>query len=77
MPVSLPEMDSVVVRSCDDARAAGDGVKSRMPQEAAHVIGGIIGPYIQPKQAIGRMAEFTAKKVLVLREKSDLPLPMQ
>ncbi len=77
MHVSLPEMNSVVVRSRDDVHAAGDGVKSRMTQEAAHVVGGIIGPYIQPKQTIGRMAEVATKKVLVLGEKSDLPLPVQ
>jgi len=65
------------MRSRDDTHAAGDGVKSRMSQEAAHVVGGVIGPCIQPKQTVGRMAEFTAKKVLVLGEKSDLPLPVQ
>ena len=77
MHVSLPEMNSIVVRSRDNVHAAGDGVKSRMTQEATHVVGRIISKYVQPKQTIGRMTEVPTKKVLVLGKKSDLPLPVQ
>jgi hypothetical protein len=75
--VALPEMDSVVVRSRDQAHAAGDRAKSRMPQEASHVVSNIIGPDIQPKEAVGRMTELTPKKVFVQGEKSDSALPVQ
>lgn len=66
-----------MARSRDNTHPVGDGAKSPMSQEAAHVVGRFIGPYIQPDQTVGRMAKFTAKKVLVLGEKRDLPLPVQ
>ena len=75
--LSPPEMDSVMVRSRHDTHSAGDSVKSGMPQETARVVGGILGPDIQPKHAIGWMAELAPEKILILGNERDLPMPVQ
>jgi len=66
-----------MVRSRHDTHSTGDSVKPGMPQETAHVVGGIIGPDIQPKHAVGWMAEFAPEKILILGKKGDPPVPVE
>jgi len=48
-----------------------------MAKDLPKILGGIVGPYIQPDQAIGIVAELPVEEILVLGEESHAPLSMK
>lgn len=76
-PLALPEVDAIVVRAGHDAHTPGRGIETRVQQETAEIVSQIVSPHVQPYQAVSGVTELGEIKIFVLREESDVSLPVQ
>ena len=66
--VALPEMDAVMMHASDRAQSPVFGLESGMVEKTPQVESGVIGPDVQPHQAVSGMAQFPTEKVLIRSE---------
>lgn len=64
----LPELEPVVMNAHHRAQTPGLRVEAGMLEEASQEIRSVIGPHIEPHEAVGRMAQARFEEVPVKRE---------